>query len=157
MNRRIEPYLVDQIILIGWCWTVLEPQKKQFLIFHLNGTDMAFGALWIVKRIMRWWDSPADVYCVFLWYFPLHGSWFLHILFHFAAYTPGKKKTHKKNPGPASLFRKTLGKMTQLLRWPSSTCHYHHPSVRHPWYNGFWSLIILYFIASSVTILSLKV
>lgn len=128
-------------------------RKSNFSYFTLTAQTWLLG-LFELLRESRDGETPQLMSTVYSFDILLSTDLDFFIFFSILLHIPQEKKP---NPGPASLFRKTLGKMTQLLRWPSSTCHCHHPSVRHPWCSGFWSLTILYFIASSVTILSLKV
>lgn len=99
VNGRTESYVIDWLIIICCYWAVFEP-KKQFLMLQLDSTDMAFRALLSVRRTVGWWASPADVYCIFFWSSQPHGSWFLHVLFHFAI-NPQKNS----KPGSASPCR----------------------------------------------------
>ena len=60
----------NNLLLLGCSWT----KKAFFLCFNFNSTDVAFRALVSVRRTVRWWAFPTDVYDIFLWSSQLHGS-----------------------------------------------------------------------------------
>lgn len=111
-------------------------QKMQFL-FQLKSTDRFWAALLSVRRIVRWWAFPTNVYYMYLWSSPLHRSWFLHGSFTILLQTPRKTPTLDQLPYTGKL--NTVGEndttleMALPFHWVAGDFPSHYFSVRHPW------------------------